>query len=69
MAIEKSNNQIKCKYCSFVKEDKSVSDGFWTAYECGNSESPYYRLLLNVDPHGNRLCRVTWHGCPFGERG
>jgi hypothetical protein len=68
MTIKNQNQQIRCKYCRFAKEDKSMSDEFWTAYECGNFESPYYKSLLNVDPQGNKLGKITWSGCFFGER-
>ena len=67
MTIKKQNNQIRCKYCRFVKEDKSMSNRFWTAYECGNFKSPYYKSLLNVDPQGNKLGKITWSGCLLGK--
>ena len=68
MNIKKSKELVRCKYCGFVREDKIMSNRFWTAYECGNFESPYYKSLLNVDPMGNKLHRIAWQGCIYGER-
>lgn len=68
MTIKKPDKQIRCRYCYFAKKEKSMSNRFWTAYECSNSESPYYKSLLNVDPQGNKLGKITWSGCLFGER-
>jgi hypothetical protein len=41
----------------------------WAAIECGYPCSDYYRALLNVTPGGDTRERVTWGGCPCGERG
>ncbi|MDO4200427.1 MAG: hypothetical protein Q4D57_06750 [Clostridia bacterium] len=68
MNIKKSKELIRCKYCGFVRENKIMSNRFCTAYECGNFESPYYKSLLNVDPMGNKLHRISWQGCIYGER-
>lgn len=40
----------------------------WKAIECGNPVSEYYRGLLNVTSGGDKQTRVTWGGCPLGER-
>ena len=45
-----------------------MSDRKWTAYECGNPESVYYKALVNVDPYGNKMKRITWIGCKYGKR-
>jgi hypothetical protein len=39
----------------------------WAAYECGCGESEYFKALLNVSVHGDRLQTVTWSGCEDGE--
>ena len=68
MPIKNKNGNIRCKLCRFVRENVSLSDFGWTAYECGNPESQYYKSLLNVDLQGNKLPNITWSGCRFGER-
>jgi hypothetical protein len=40
----------------------------WTAFQCTNSESEYYRSLLNVTYGGDRQSCITWSGCQLGER-
>ena len=40
----------------------------WTAIQCANPKSEYHRALLNVTPDGDMLPRITWEGCPLGER-
>ncbi|MGS0745581.1 hypothetical protein ACU70A_06475 [Syntrophomonas erecta subsp. sporosyntropha] len=60
--------RIKCISCRFAKVDKAASEKNWTAYECGNSESEYYRALLNVTPNGDKNTRISWSGCAYGER-
>ena len=40
----------------------------WAAIECGCSCSEYHKALLNVTPGGDRQTRITWNGCPCGER-
>jgi len=62
-------NHIRCSKCRFVRHDVNASEPNWKAYECGNKKSPYYKALLNVNPDGDMLRRVTWSGCPCGERG
>ena len=57
---------IKCKDCIYAQPDIAASDKGWTAFECGNLESPYSHSLLNVTPHGNKLKGVTWGGCVYG---
>jgi hypothetical protein len=36
--------------------------------ECGNPDSEYHKALLNVTPSGDKQQRITWSGCPCGER-
>lgn len=60
--------RIKCISCRFAKVDKAASEKNWTAYECGNSESEYYRALLNVTLNGDKNTRISWSGCACGER-
>lgn len=59
---------IKCISCRFAKLDKGASDSKWKAYECSNPKSEYHRALLNVKPDGEKLTRISWSGCPQGER-
>lgn len=59
---------VRCKYCRFVKEDSSMNEENWIAYECGNPKSEYYKSLLNIDPNGNKNSFITWSGCSLGER-
>lgn len=68
MSIKNKNGYIRCKWCRFVREDASISDFDWTAYECGNPKSEYHKSLLNVDPQGNKLSNIMWSGCRLGER-
>ena len=49
-------------------EDESCCEDDWTAYECDNRQSRYYRSLLNVSPEGDKLPFVAWAGCKHGER-
>jgi hypothetical protein len=59
---------IKCISCKFAKIDESASNSKWDAYECSNPKSEYHRALLNVRPNGEMLKRISWSGCPYGER-
>jgi hypothetical protein len=59
---------IKCISCKYARPDKTSSEKGWTAYECGNPHSEFYKSLLNVRPNGDKLKRVSWGGCEFGER-
>ena len=59
---------IKCISCRFANEDEYSSDSKWKAYECSNPKSEYHRALLNVKPDGTKLKRISWSGCPHGER-
>jgi hypothetical protein len=59
--------KIICVYCIFARPDKSVSTKKWTAYECGNSESPYHKSLLNITKNGNKLQGIIWSGCASGQ--
>jgi len=58
---------IRCAQCRFVRPDRKASEGKWTAYECGNRDSDYYRALLNVTVNGGKQDKVTWRGCDVGE--
>lgn len=40
----------------------------WKAIECANPDSEYHKALLNVTPIGDKQRRVTWSGCPHGEK-
>jgi len=60
-------SHIRCSRCRYVREDPEASERHWTAYECGNAGSDYYRSLLNVRRNGDRQQRVAWGGCPCGE--
>ena len=60
-------SHIRCSRCRHVREDPEASERDWTAYECGNPASEYYKALLNVRPNGDKQQRVTWGGCPCGE--
>ena len=40
----------------------------WAAVQCINPDSEYHRCLLNITPNGDKQQRVTWSGCPLGER-
>ena len=59
---------IKCISCRFAVPDANVSDKHWTAQQCSNPDSEYYNALLNVTPSGDKQFRITWGGCPCGER-
>jgi len=63
------SKHIRCAQCRFVRQDVNAGDGNWKAYECGNRESEYYKALLNVSVRGDKLSRISWPGCPCGERG
>jgi hypothetical protein len=56
----------KCKGCIYAQADLAASTKGWTAFECGNPESPYSHSLLNVTPHGNKQREVAWSGCIYG---
>jgi len=59
---------IKCISCKYVRPDPAASTPGWTAYECGHSQSEFYKALLNVRSNGDKLKRISWCGCEFGER-
>ena len=61
-------NHIRCAGCRFARPDRNAITRKWTAYECGNPESGYHRCLLNVTITGDKQERITWSGCPHGER-
>ena len=58
---------IKCANCRYVRPDMNASEQYWTAFECGNGKSEYYRCLLNVGVKGTKLPRITWTGCKYGS--
>ena len=58
---------IRCARCRFVRPDHNASTRKWTAYECGNRDSEYYRALLNITLGGGMLPVITWTGCAWGE--
>jgi len=59
---------IKCISCRFTRQDQNASDKNWTAYECGNPDSPYHKSLLNATPNGDKQNHVSWNRCEQGER-
>jgi hypothetical protein len=69
--------QKHCKGCELREICPHRKDGVvcdkqilkWAAFECGNSDSEFYKALLNVTPGGDMQDRITWQGCPCGERG
>ncbi len=63
-----TNKNIRCVSCKFAKKDVDASEKKWIAFMCDNSESEYYKSLLNIDPFGNKLGKITWKGCKYGER-
>jgi len=64
----RENKHIRCISCRFARPDKSASERGWTAYECGNVKSEFYKSLLNVTINGDMLSRISWSGCDLGER-
>ena len=60
-------NKIKCINCIHAQEDKKASQKNWTAYECDNPESVFYKSLLNVRPDGGTIKHITWGGCKHGK--
>jgi len=63
-----SDKCVKCISCKYARPDKEASEKNWTAYECGNPQSEFYKSLLNVRPDGDKLKRISWRGCELGER-
>lgn len=59
--------KIDCKECKYVCEDERLSGKWWKAYMCNNSESEYFKCLLNVDKCGNKLSFISWQGCTYGK--
>ena len=59
---------IKCISCVHTRADKAASENEWTAHECGNPDSEFYKALLNVRSDGEKLKRISWIGCTLGER-
>jgi len=58
---------IKCAQCRFARPDRHSSTRNWTAIECRNLDSDYYKALLNVTEDGDMQDEVTWEGCEWGE--
>jgi len=59
---------IWCADCKFARPDYDVSEyNSWTAFECGNKNSPFYRSLLNITIDGDTLPMITWQGCEAGQ--
>jgi hypothetical protein len=63
--LKQTNKQSCDRRCDAVCSEQTL---IWKAVECGNPESEYYKALLNVTPNGDKQLRVTWSGCPCGER-
>ena len=61
------DKNIKCISCKYAKADTRASTKDWTAYECTNPDSEYYRCLLNVTINGEKQFRITWCGCEEGR--
>jgi hypothetical protein len=59
---------MKCISCRFTLVDKKASDKEWTAYQCGNPKSEYYKALINISPEGKKHKRISWSGFKHGER-
>ncbi|MDL2318173.1 hypothetical protein LJC74_03640 [Eubacteriales bacterium OttesenSCG-928-A19] len=59
---------VRCAQCRFARRSRAFSDKGWSAYQCRNRESEYFRALLNVSANGDEQHRITWKGCPLGER-
>ena len=59
--------RVECASCKYVNEDLNVSDCKWTAFECGNSKSEYFRCLLNITYNGDKLHNIEWPGCESGK--
>ena len=58
---------MKCKKCQFATPDPTASDNNWTAYQCSNKSSVYYKCLLNVTINGCKLPKIAWRGCRYGK--
>jgi len=61
------NKHIRCASCKYVRPDAYASEKNWTAYECGNIASEYYKALLNIRIDGGKLPWIVWRGCEYGE--
>jgi len=62
-----TNNHVRCSCCKYVRPDYFSSGRKWTAYECSNSKSEYYRCLLNIGEDGAKLRWIAWPGCENGD--
>ena len=65
--MKRKRHYITCSHCAYVREDKLSSEPDWTAFECGNPRSEYYRALLNITKGGDKCDRIIWRGCPCGR--
>ena len=65
--IMEFNNHVRCKGCQYARPDKTASEKKWTAYECGNCASDYYKSLLNVNRAGAMQPKMVWPGCKWGK--
>ena len=56
------DKNIKCISCKYAKADTRASTKDWTAYECTNPDSEYYRCLLNVTINGEKTIQnnMVW---------
>ena len=63
----KNERIVPCRICKHVREDRTMNEDGWIAYECGNPESEFFKALLNVTEKGAKQQRITWVGCPHGE--
>ena len=59
---------MECIFCRFATVDELASDKDWTAYQCSNPKSDYYKSLINVSENGDKHKRISWSGCEHGER-
>ena len=81
MAKHKKIPCAQCRYARpathvHVAEDDEMSAGRANGkrpriklidIECGNSDSEFYRSLLNIASNGNREDSILWGGCDHGK--
>ena len=58
---------IKCNKCRYLRIDTKSSTKTWTAHECGNRGSLYYKSLLNMTMEGTQLKGIVCPGCKDGK--
>ncbi len=61
--------RIMCISCKHATADKQATEGKWTAYECSNADSEFYKALVNVGVNGEMHKKISWSGCKHGVRG